>query len=62
ASVTGLNKTFVVAPGKVIPVTALVRMPPNAQSDQKLHYIEFTATAVNGDEVNETYNSVFITP
>ncbi|MEX1201587.1 MAG: cytochrome c oxidase accessory protein CcoG [Methylophaga sp.] len=62
ASVTGLNKTFIVAPGKVIPVTALVRMPPSAESDQKLHDIEFTATAVNGDEVKETYKSVFITP
>lgn len=62
ASVEGLDKTFMVEPGKVVPITALVRLPEHAQDQRKLYDIRFTATALNEDDVSETYQTVFITP
>jgi cytochrome c oxidase accessory protein FixG len=62
ASVEGLDKTFIVEPGKVVPVTALVRLPEESQGTQKIHDIKFTAQAVNHDDIKDSYKAVFITP
>ncbi|AFJ03813.1 Type cbb3 cytochrome oxidase biogenesis protein CcoG [Methylophaga frappieri] len=62
ATVIGLDKTFKVEPGRVIPITAFVRLPVYMQDESNLHKIEFVATAVNNPEITDTYESVFITP
>lgn len=62
ASVKGLDQTFIAPPGRIVPVTAYVRLPSAGQGEQKLHEISFTASAVNNADVTESYQSVFITP
>jgi cytochrome c oxidase accessory protein FixG len=62
AIVSGLDQSFTVEPGKSVPVTALVRYSGLTNSDIKLHDITFTATAVNVEGIQDTYESVFITP
>lgn len=61
ASVDGLDKTFIVEPGKIVPVTALVRLPMSEQGDKRLHDIRFTATSKTND-IKDSYEAVFITP
>jgi polyferredoxin len=62
AIVSGLDQIFTVEPGKSVPVTALVRHSGLTNSDIKLHDIRFTATAMNVEGIQDSYDSVFITP
>lgn len=62
AVVSGLDKTFIVAPGKIVPVTALVRLPMRSQNETKLHRINFAALAVDNEDIYDSYDAVFITP
>lgn len=62
ASVIGLDKTFIVESGKVVPITALVRLPKSLQGNETLHDIRFIASTVNNSDIIESYDAVFITP
>ncbi|EEF81159.1 cytochrome c oxidase accessory protein CcoG [Methylophaga thiooxydans] len=62
AFIDGLDKTYIVEPGKIVPVTALVRLPMNQQGKETLHDIRFTATSVNTNDISDSYDAVFITP
>ncbi|KKN18788.1 hypothetical protein LCGC14_0952290 [marine sediment metagenome] len=61
ASVDGLEQSYDIAPGKIVPVTALVRMPVTA-SQSKLNSFTFTAEAIDNSAIYEQYEAVFITP
>lgn len=61
-TVVGLDQTFIAEPGRIVPITALVRLPKHLQGDQTLHDISFTASAVSNDDISNSYDTVFITP
>ena len=57
----GLAETVTVAPGKVIPVTALVKVPDGALT-QELAPIVFEAEVVNQPDISTSYDSMFMGP
>jgi len=62
ASVAGIDQVFKVKPGKVLPVTALVRQAPNKESKSSMTNFKFIATDSNDSSINVEYNTVFISP
>ena len=62
AYATGLDETFIVEPGRIVPVTALVRLPEGYQVDEQLHAIQFTAKQIGASEVLDSYDTIFMTP
>lgn len=61
ASLHGMEEQVVVEPGRVIPVTALVRAPESSVEDG-LAPIEFTAKVEQQPQLNTTYQSMFMGP
>ncbi|HEC72948.1 MAG TPA: cytochrome c oxidase accessory protein CcoG [Methylophaga aminisulfidivorans] len=61
ASLHGMNDEVVVEPGKVVPVTALVRVP-EANLNGGLSPIEFKADVLNNEAISSTYQSMFMAP
>jgi cytochrome c oxidase accessory protein FixG len=57
----GMDKTISIAPGKVVPVTALVRVPAKDLSKELLP-IEFVAEVIDQPALTVTYESMFIGP
>ena len=61
ASLYGMDQQIVVEPGRVVPVTALVRAPQQA-IEEGLAPIEFTAEVASQPQLNTTYQSMFMGP
>ncbi|MTI64633.1 cytochrome c oxidase accessory protein CcoG [Methylophaga sp.] len=61
ASLHGMEQEVIVEPGRVVPVTALVRAPADVTEDG-LAPITFEATVREKPELSTTYNSMFMTP
>ncbi|OUR73749.1 cytochrome c oxidase accessory protein CcoG [Methylophaga sp. 41_12_T18] len=60
ATVSGIDRIFEIEPGKIIPITALVRQVPSGNDKSALEYFNFIASAVNNDAIKAEYNTVFI--
>jgi cytochrome c oxidase accessory protein FixG len=61
ASLHGMNEAVLVEPGKVIPVTALVRVP-DGLLQEGLAPIAFTADVLNNPAISTSYQSMFMGP
>jgi polyferredoxin len=61
ASLHGINESITVAPGKVIPVTALVRVPGKVL-EGAITPIEFEARVLNNPDISASYSSMFMGP
>ena len=61
ATLHGLEEKVVVDPGKVIPVTALVRLPEE-QLEDGLAPIEFKAVVDGNPDISASYKSMFMGP
>lgn len=57
----GLDEAILVEPGKVVPITALVRVP-HGQLDGDLAPISFTAEVLNNPDITVDYQSMFMGP
>jgi polyferredoxin len=61
ASLHGMDEEVMIEPGRVIPVTALVRAPESAIEDG-LAPIAFSAEVLEQPQLNTTYESMFMGP
>jgi len=61
ASLHGMEDEVIVEPGRVVPVTALVRAPADVTEDG-LAPITFEARVLEQPQLDTTYNSMFMTP
>ncbi len=61
ASLHGMEEEVVVAPGRVVPVTALVRAPAGVTEDG-LAPLTFEATVRDQPQLNSSYDSMFMAP
>jgi hypothetical protein len=61
ASLHGMEEEVVIEPGRVIPVTALVRAPESV-IEEGLAPIEFSAEVIEQPQLNTTYQSMFMGP
>jgi cytochrome c oxidase accessory protein FixG len=61
ASLHGMDEQVIIEPGRVIPVTALVRAPESVIEDG-LAPIEFSAEVLEQPQLNTTYQSMFMGP
>jgi len=61
ASLHGMEQEVIVEPGRVVPVTALVRAPADVTEDG-LAPITFEARVREQPDLSTTYNSMFMTP
>lgn len=61
ASLHGMNEEVIVEPGRVVPVTALVRAPESVMTEG-LAPIAFTAEVAGQPELSSRYESMFIGP
>jgi cytochrome c oxidase accessory protein FixG len=61
AEVVGLEEVFYLEPGKIIPITALVKVAPEIIKS-KMQQFKFTATDVDGNSIYTEYTTVFISP
>ncbi|WP_417509973.1 cytochrome c oxidase accessory protein CcoG [Methylophaga sp.] len=61
ASVDGLEQGIKIQPGKIVPVTALVRLPSDTTSSG-LHEFHFVATSEGNSAISNRYKAVFIAP
>ena len=61
AQVSGLNRVFHVKPGKIVPISALVKIDPSA-TKSTIQKFKFVATAINNDSFSTEYTTVFIRP
>lgn len=62
ATVIGIDKPLAIEPGKVVPITALVRVPKTAQTEQKMRPFTFVATDVDFPEITNSYETIFTSP
>lgn len=61
ATLHGLNSVLIVEPGKVIPVTALVRVPVD-KLNKKIVPIQFTGEVESNPDLSIKYKSMFMGP
>ncbi|MED5509272.1 MAG: FixG Ig-like domain-containing protein, partial [Pseudomonadota bacterium] len=61
ASLHGMEQEVIVEPGRVVPVTALVRAPAEVTEDG-LAPITFEARVLEQPQLNTRYNSMFMAP
>jgi hypothetical protein len=61
ATLHGMSDKIIVEPGKVVPVTALVRVPDDKLS-KGLMPIEFKAEVINNSAISTSYESMFMAP
>jgi polyferredoxin len=60
ADVIGLDGVFHVKPGKIVPITALVKRKPNTDNMVMLQDFKFIATAINDSTITTEYIAVFM--
>jgi len=60
ADVSGLDGVFHVKPGKIVPITALVRLAPSNDKGVLLQNFKFIAKALNDSKITKEYTAVFI--
>ncbi len=61
AQVRGLDGIFHVKPGKIVPITVLVKVAPTA-TKTTLQKFKFVVTDINDDSIKTEYTTVFIRP
>jgi cytochrome c oxidase accessory protein FixG len=61
AQVSGIEDVFHIDPGKIVPITALVKLAPTATKNT-IQKFKFIATEINDDSISSEYTTVFIRP
>lgn len=61
AHVGGIEDVFHIEPGKIVPITALVKLAPTATKNT-IQKFKFIATEINDDSISAEYTTVFIRP